>query len=145
MQTHFTSDQCKSLQFIKCPCKVLHLFHRHLLSTKHKVRLNLLDKDEYNILLMFRTFTIQLSKQIVIVLSPTTEAGTSFHEGIKDVASNIINRENQRNRHRADNISVVWKAEQGRCSHVKCEKGMVGKRREEKERAFETESSEVSI
>ena len=61
------------------------------------------------------------------------------------MASNIINRENQRNRHRADNISVVWKAEQGRCSHVKCEKGMVGKRREEKERAFETESSEVSI
>ena len=33
-------------------------FHRYLLSTKHKVRLNFLGKDEYNILLMFRTFTI---------------------------------------------------------------------------------------
>lgn len=64
---------------------------------------------------------------------------------IKDVASNIINREDHRSRHRADDISVVWKDEQGGCSQVKCEKGMVGKRREEKERALETESSEVSI
>lgn len=77
------------------------------------------------------------------MLSPTTKGGISFHERIKDVASNIISREDQRNHHRADTISVVWTDEQGRCSQVKCEKEMAGKRREEKERAFETESSEV--